>query len=289
MSITTIPSALYKYVGYCRGAQILRDLRIRFSQVSVLNDVDEFQPLYMGFAPREKTEEIARKFLPLKYPDEYAEVYRSLPKDQADQLINEKVREGADNLEKRFQEGKIGRDLYAKLDGNSGMLSLSSTLTSKLMWAFYSDGGRGVVIEFDTSHVWFNCKTGDNDSFHHLRKVQYVEDREPVYFLSAKEDEVLYTKTLEWKFEKEWRIIRNVTEAKEKAGPDPYGKDVLLFDIPPSAIQAVIFGYRTTSEDEIALREIVRANVNLKHIVFRRAMRNVDGKIEIVPDVTGIL
>ncbi len=289
MSITTIPSALYKYVGSCRAAQILRDLRIRFSQVSVLNDVDEFQPLYMGFATREKTEEIARKFLPLKYPDEYAEVYRSLPKDQADLLINEKVREGADNLEKRFQEGRIGRDLYAKLDGNSGMLSLSSTLTSKLMWAFYSDGGRGVVIEFDTSHAWFNCKTGDNDSFHHLRKVQYVEDREPVYFLSAKEDEVLYTKTLEWKFEQEWRIIRNFNGGMKTPDQDVFKKDVYLFEIPPPTIRTVVFGYRTTSEDQKALREIVSANADLRHIVFRRAVRNADGKIEIVPDVTGIL
>lgn len=51
----------------------------------------------------------------------------------------------------------------------------------------------------------------------------------------------------------------------------------------------MIFGYRTTSENQKALREIVSANANLKHIVFRRAVRNVDGKIEIVPDVTGIL
>jgi hypothetical protein len=251
--------------------------------------VDEFRPPYRGIATRAKTEEIARELLPFKYPNEIAAIRRKFPPDEAEKWINEMVSNGADNLETRFQEGKIGRDLYAKLEGNSGMLSLSSTLTSKLMWTFYSDGGRGVVIEFDTSHAWFNCKTADNDSFHHLRKVQYVEDREPVYFLSAKEDEVLYTKTSEWEFEKEWRIIRNVTEAREKAGRDPYGKDVLLFDILPSVIQVVILGYRTTSEDQTALRDIVSANTNLKHIVFRRVARNVDGRIEIVSDMTGIL
>ncbi len=191
---------------------------------------------------------------------------------------------GADNLEANF--GKIVKDLYDKLDSEFGSLSLSETMTSKLMWSFYSDGGRGFVAEFDPSHAWFNCKTADSDSFHHLRKVQYVEDREPVYFLSAKEDEVLYTKTREWEFEREWRIVRNFKGAKTNAGPDPYGKDVLLFDIPPSAIQAVIFGYRTTSENEKALRDIVSANADLNHIVFKRAVRSVDGKIEIVPSVT---
>jgi len=294
MSITTIPSALYKYVGYCRGAQILRDLSIRFSQASVLNDVDEFRPLYKGFASRAETEETVRDLLLRQHPTEFANLYLEYSIDQADLLIDQMASMSAVYLEENAYE-KIVKGMYAQWDRDCGLLSLSETLTSKLMWSFYCDGGRGVVIEFASSHAWFNGKTSDNDSFHHLRKVRYVGEREPMYLLDTKTDAttkdevVLYTKTSEWEFEKEWRIIRNVTEAKEKAGPDPYGKDVLLFDIPPSAIQAVIFGYRTMSENETALREIVRANVNLKHIVFRRAVRNVDGKIEIVPDVIGIL
>lgn len=287
MSNETIPSVLYKYLAPCRASRILEDLHIRFSQVTVLNDVDEFQPRYKGFATREKTERISREFLPSKYPNEIAAIHRKFPPDEAEKWINEMASNAADNLEVNFE--KIVRDFYAKLDSKFGMLSLSATMTSKLMWSFYCDGGRGVVIEFDPSHAWFNCKAADNDSFHHLRRVQYVEDREPIYFLSANEDEVLYTKTLEWEFEKEWRIIRNFTEAKEKVGSDAYGKDVWLFDMPSSAIQSVVLGYRTTSENEKALRETVSANVNLKHIVFRRAVRNVDGKIEIIPDETGML
>ena len=157
------------------------------------------------------------------------------------------------------------------------------------MWSFYCDGGRGFVIEFDPTDEWFNCKTADNDSFRHLREVQYVNDREPTYFLSAKEDEVLYTKNIEWEFEKEWRIIRNFNDAKEKVGPDNYGKDVLLFEIPPSAIRAIVLGYRTTPQDEKQVRDIVTGNTNLKHVVFSRAVRNVDGKIETVRDATGIV
>jgi hypothetical protein len=287
MSITTIPSTLYKYVESCRANQILRDLRIRFSQVSVLNDVDEFQLPYKGIATRAEIEKIVCGRIKLKLPNEYAKVYQMLPKKDADSLIDEMESKWADSAEAN-EESSV-RKVYEKLDGYYGLLSLSETVTSKLMWSFYSDGGRGIVIEFDPSHAWFNNKTADNDSFRHLRQVQYVKERKPEYLLATKDEDLLYTKTLEWDFEKEWRIIRNFDDAKENIGPDSYGKDVLLFDIPPSAIQAVIFGYRTTSEDETTLREIVRANVNLKHIVFRRAVRNVDGKIEIVPDVTGIL
>lgn len=288
MSLTTIPSALYKYVAPSRAIQILRDLRIRFSQVSVLNDVDEFQPQYNAFSTRAETEKIACEFVLRKYPTKCANFYRELPIDQADQKIKEMASNGANNLEKSLD--KIVRDLYAKYDRDYGLLSLSETLTSKLMWSFYCDGGRGVVIEFAPSDAWFNCKTADNDSFHHLRKVRYVNEREPMYLWDAKtavdkrEEAVLYTKTLEWQFEDEWRIIRRLDSGQKEPEQDSYGKDVFLFEIALSAIRAVVFGYRMRPENEKELREIVSGNANLKHIVFRRAVRNVDGKVEIISD-----
>jgi hypothetical protein len=174
------------------------------------------------------------------------------------------------------------REVYARLDSNFGVLSLSETVTSKLMWSFYSDGGRGIVVEFDAKHPWFNCKIREDDSYRHLRQVQYVADREPMYLASkddaaTREDDVLYTKTIEWGFEKEWRIIRGFKEAKEKVGTD-----IFLFEIPPSAIKSVIFGYRADPQLEGDSRKIVATNADLKHMVFMRAVRNVFGNIEIV-------
>ena len=227
MSITTIPLALYKYLApdLDRASQILGNLRIRFSQVSILNDVDEFQPPYKGVAPRAEIEKTVRERFPSQYPQQYAEAYAKLPKNRADQLIDEMVPLWADAVEANYE--KSVREVYAKLDINFGLLSLSETVTSKLMWSFYSDGGRGFVVEFDSRHAWFNNKTANNDSFRHLRQVRYVVDHKPEYLLATKDDDLLYTKTFDWEFEKEWRIIRNFNEAKEKVGPDDYGKDVL--------------------------------------------------------------
>jgi hypothetical protein len=84
-------------------------------------------------------------------------------------------------------------------------------------------------------------------------------------------------------------MIRDFKDAKEKVGPDNYGKDIFLFEIPPSTIRAVVLGYRTTPEDEKKVLDIVTGNTNLKHVVLSKALCNVDGKIEIVPDVSGIL
>jgi len=53
----TPPLELYKYLSLDRAQQVLGSLQIRFSQVSVLNDVDEFQPPYRGMGTREVIEE----------------------------------------------------------------------------------------------------------------------------------------------------------------------------------------------------------------------------------------
>lgn len=280
MTTTAIPPVLYKYVSPVRASQLPNELRIRFSQVSVLNDADEFQPPYKGIAPRAEIEKAVRERFPLMHPKEYAQVYRTLPQDKADKFIDEMVPQWADTVEANYERSV--KEVYERLDRNFGLLSLTETLTSKLMWSFYSDGGRGVVVEFDPEHEWFNTKKADNDSFRHLRQVRYVEDREPNYLLSTGDDEQLYTKTGEWAFEKEWRIIRNFNDAKENVGIDIYGKDILLFEIPPSAIRSVILGYRTTPELEKELRQLVAANDTLKHVIFKRAVRAANGHIEIV-------
>ena len=131
MSITTIPSALYKYVESSRVAEILRDLRIRFSQASVLNDVDEFRPPYKGIATRAEIAKIVCGRIKLKLPNEYAKVYQVLPKKNADSLIDEIESKWADTVETNYE--KSIREVYARLDGNFGLLSLSETVTSKLM------------------------------------------------------------------------------------------------------------------------------------------------------------
>jgi hypothetical protein len=110
-----------------------------------------------------------------------------------------------------------------------------------------------------------------------------VPDRLPNYLLTTGDQEVLYTKTIEWAFEKEWRIIRSFRDHAENVGSDSYGRDVLLFDVPPSAVKSIILGYKTTPVLEKELRDIVAKNPALSHLNFRRAVREANGHIEIKP------
>jgi hypothetical protein len=131
-----------------------------------------------------------------------------------------------------------------------------------------------------TPRFW--AKREDSDSFRHLRRVKY-EDRTPAYFLNLPDDIALYTKSVEWSYEKEWRIIRNFNEATLIKGKDSYDTDVLLFAVPPSCIKAVVIGYKATKDSVDQLKSIVGQSSELSHFSFRRAVLQDDGAIEIVP------
>jgi hypothetical protein len=76
-------------------------------------------------------------------------------------------------------------------------------------------------------------------------------------------------------------MIRDFNEGKKGPKQDPYGKDVFHFEIPPSTIKTIVFGYRAAPQLEDDLRKTVTANANLKHIVFGRAVRNVDARLKL--------
>lgn len=224
-----------------------------------------------------------RKMLPMKMPDLIGQINSANSPEKADQIISDIVSQRADWMESQPDryENSV-KDLYARLDSNFGVLSLSETPASALMWSHYANGGFGFLIEFDAHHSWFWDKREPRDSFNHLRQVKY-HDRIPAYFLNLPDDIALYAKTPVWSYESEWRIIRHLNEAASKAGPDEHGKDVLLFSIPPNAIKSVVIGYRSTAESVKQLKETARANAELSHVVFKMAILRDDGAIDIQP------
>jgi hypothetical protein len=100
--------------------------------------------------------------------------------------------------------------------------------------------------------------------------------------LNLPDDIALYSKSVEWCYEKEWRIIRNFNEATVIKGKDGYDTDVLLFAVPPSCIKGVVIGYKATEDSVDLVKSIVAKNLDLSHVSFRRAVLQNDGAIEIV-------
>ena len=275
-----MPGAVYKYLTADRTTSVLQKLQIRFSQASVLNDATELKPTFKGIASKSDINKLLTNRLRQKYPEIVERVRTSLPTTQADQLIDEVMAKGA--LQAEADLPKNSKKLYDALDQNFGILSLSETPVDSLLWGYYGDGGYGYLIHFNPAHKWFWAQKEPRDDFRHLRRVSYVSERPQKYVVETNANDILYTKGIEWEHEKEWRIIRNFNDAAVKLGPDQYGKDVLLFAIPPDCIKSVVIGYRANPKSTEKVRAIISGNPALAHVSFQKAILT-DSGISLLP------
>jgi hypothetical protein len=264
------PANLFKYLPPERASSVIGKLLIRFSQVSVMNDIEEFRPPISGVASREQVEEAIKRRADALYPG-----LRALIEAQGPEYISRMVNDAERNLPRAI------KTIYEMNDKNFGILSLSEVSTSGYMWERYADQGRGFLVEFDPSHSWFQQKIIEDDDLRHLRCVNYVVDRTPAYLLAITAQDYLYTKETKWEYEKEWRIILNFNSAACKVGKDNTGTDVLLFAIPADCLVSVTVGYNASREFVEQVRTLIAENPSLSHIFLRAARRQEDGSIEI--------
>jgi Protein of unknown function (DUF2971) len=261
---------LYKYMPPERASSVLGMLLIRFSQVSVMNDIEEFKPPINGIAAEEVFEQRFRERADALYPG-----LMDLVKKQGPEYMANLQNQAERNLPHTI------KTIYEMNDKNFGILSLSEESTSACMWKRYADQGRGFLVEFDPSHSWFRQKITEDDDLRHLRRVIYVADRTPSYLLAITAQDYLYTKETKWEYEKEWRIILNFNSAACKVGNDNKGTDVLLFAIPPDCLISLTVGYNASHEFVEQVRTAISANPSLSHVSLRAARRQEDGSIEI--------
>lgn len=275
------PAKVYKYLTAKRAEDVLTDLKIRFSQVSSLNDATEFSPPTLGVGDPKTILKAVRQRFEQRFSGVIS-TYRNLyPDVVVERMLQRLLEQGAAEVEKNFEKTK--KQIYQKLDHNFGVLSLSEAPAERMMWTHYGDGERGYLIEFDTNHPWFLQTRGPEDGFRQLRAVKYASSRDPKFIFDLDDDDVLYTKDEQYSSEKEWRLILNFNQAESKVGQDAYGTDVLLFSIPPECITGVVIGPRANPASTSSLKKAVGANPALSHVTFKKAVR-VDDEITLVPD-----
>jgi len=123
--------------------------------------------------------------------------------------------------------------MKAEVDKRYGLLCLSKTWRSPVMWAHYADKHRGLCLGFDVKeaarvdytparlkHVIDETKSG----------LRTIVDLTKV---------ALVTKFEEWKYEKEWRLFRDFRDEK----PEPNGFFYQPFNN-HIALREVLIGYR---------------------------------------------
>ena len=137
-------------------------------------------------------------------------------------------------------EQSLGMSLRQEYVQQTGVISLTELDRHPLTWAHYADQHKGLCLEFDTTKsIGSNPITAAID-------VTYQQPVPVVRWFVASEEEnvrgIFLTKSLEWEYEREHRVIVNA-----RAGTRiPY---------PPEALTGIIFGARIAPKVEAEVSE----------------------------------
>ena len=144
------------------------------------------------------------------------------------------------------------------------ILSLAENRDSLLMWSHYAASHKGFLIGFDSRQDILAI-----DSQHrHKGKVLYTDERpsKPT-FEELSNDELLLTKSKEWEYEQEWRIIDSLFSADGEAARDEPNCWPFLFR--PEAVCEVIIGCRFGDSHERV--NAVLQEARCSHVEFLQA------------------
>jgi hypothetical protein len=295
---------MFKYMSAEVASLFAKTLRVRFTQPSDLNDPFELRP----FIDFKRTAEEMREVIDAKISDMFSDVdtilsimERRMAVDpnfaktvvpltvlrkllDADPVLSkqfiEDLRRHKTEVLDAFMKSTIWETAWEQFHhsfGESvGILSLTEDPIHTLMWSHYAEQHYGAVVEFDENHPWFNQKVSAVDELRHLVRVAYIQSPHPCTWKELNGLDVLYTKNAEWAYEREWRIIRPLSDGVE-ISPGKF-----CFDVPAESIRSIVFGYRTTPTLERRIRDLVSANSDLGHVRFRRITLLAAGKLKIV-------
>jgi len=225
-------AALYKYVSIDGLKRILGG-SVRFTQPGAFNDPFELLP-----------ELVIRK----DHQDTGVSINFDLLATRRIPPVGE-----IENISDEYTSSDLtSRNIVKDLNKAIGIFCVSKSPNSLLMWSHYADQYSGAVIEFDGSHEFFN---GQID-------IEYREARQKKdldsYFLEPVPLAEICVKSIDWKYEKEVRIIRKLSECLDTKGKDQRGFPVFVQNMPPSCIKTVALGERTAIPHQREIYSLVR-------------------------------
>ncbi|MDR6114119.1 MULTISPECIES: DUF2971 domain-containing protein [Sphingomonas] len=226
-----MPDKLYKYRPFhINSLRSVIQAEVFYAKPKTFNDPLDCDPTIEIDISRPHLENLLYQMLLRTRSEKEAEGDISRLRYYSTEYGDYRKDETVESYLKTIVANKIKDELDDEL-GNEGVLALSSTWASALMWSHYADEHKGICIEYDTrdqdhprlapvnyrapravktSDLWLWKAKGDNFA------------RQRVF------DTYFYSKSSEWKYEKEWRDV------SDKSGVRGV----------PFRITAILFGLR---------------------------------------------
>lgn len=237
---------LYKYLPVAR-LDVLEHNRIRFTQPGDFNDPFEFRPQIQESASDAQVQKYVENNYERLVQEElakYGALVQFLPQPMLKELLLKQkamLPEIFRLLEPEMLK-KVSPMIDGFLNGNVGALCLSEVRDSILMWGHYAENHQGIVVGFDSNHSFFSKRRSEQDEFGFLRRVHYQFQRPKVVLTDTDSIEWFQTKSEQWRYEKEWRVLRVLSEAEHRIDAKPF--PVCLFEFEADCIAEIIIGMR---------------------------------------------
>jgi hypothetical protein len=268
-----LPEFFFKYATGRTARIVLETQKLRWSTAVRLNDPYDLQfDLHLEIDPARLTRLALEKLFNAWYG---AEPYKAAPGSRLGMLITA-FRGKARQLSREQFDAKFGpsilqglKHLQANLpNGQAALRQLATKVTilcqsavgdSLLMWTYYAEDHKGVVLRFKPSveldSVWLAAKP-----IRYSRTMPRLHDEESLSDILAgilRTDEdylrhrTFYTKALEWAHEQEWRLCNEAG-----TGSNAQYEDVGFHN---QELDAVMLGCAMPEEDRGAIAALVRS------------------------------
>lgn len=188
-----------------------------------------------------------------------------ITKKESDSNLRIRAKRLNDNLN---ECESLSRDLLKDTLDKRGITCFSKRDDILLMWSHYSDKHKGVCLTFDFER--------DKDFLTLPYKVSYPESHPKVNPFINRGNEtqfLLATKSKEWEYEKEVRVVKEAAVHTKFQGAVGFN---------PLALTEIKFGYKVSPEDVRIIRNLVlRKYPHIK--LFRSQIKKAEFGIEFIP------
>jgi hypothetical protein len=131
----------------------------------------------------------------------------------------------------------------SKIRSKVGILSLSERFDCVPMWAHYARDATGFAVGLDRMQSLYpGDETG---SLNVAKPVVYSERFLGMTFDPSSQDRLFFSKLDDWRYEREWRVVRALTQCREAEMPD---STLFLHDIPNDHVVTVICGWKVPDD-----------------------------------------
>lgn len=264
---------VYKYLSPERSSYLSNEL-LRFSQPDALNDPFELLPTIS----REQAANLLETYIRMsKHKPKFSgsrNERRAAERANAsaDRKFAKHLKENSDLIRERFFD-----DAKKSLNSKIGILSLSRRWDSALMWSHYTNAHTGFCVGFMREHLAFKHRGNPVDPTRMMNSVQYSDQRVPVSLIPGKplDMKVIYTKSTDWSYEQEERVVAVLSDADSRLAAAPY--DICLFKVPHESISEITLGLRASPDLVAEAKALgVKVGFNVYQAVLSENSFNVE-------------